>query len=404
MVKELAPTAGGKAFHQDIDVNALRAIRSRVDKAQLVIPAEDDDDDWMPTVLAYITVEDSIPKSYKAILTSPDRERCETAMVEELDAIHKHDVYEEIEKLPEGRKALGSDWVLALKRNAVGEILRYKARVVARGDLQRKWVPGVDFGETYAPTARMSHVRLTLAYAAKCGLDVYQMDVRTAFLGSVLHEEVYMRPPPVWERLRRKGERGTGRCVWKLVKLLYGLKQSPHEWSHTLRIFLVELGFVISRVDGGFCIFIKDDTTLILSVYVDDMLLFGSRHLIEDLKKQLTLRFDMHNLGQASFYLDMQIQFNRDGGFVYLSQHTYVEKVLERFGIGDVRPIGTPMDVKDYKKKMVRRSLLGEEACNKAHYQSKLGSVMYLMTSTRPDICFSVGVLSRFSSDPGSTI
>jgi transposase InsO family protein len=400
MVLELAPTAGGKAFHQDINLNAPRVTRSRVDRAQLVIEAEDGND-CMPAVLAYITLDDSIPKSYKSVLTSPDRERWETAMVEELDAIDKHEVYEEIEQLPKGRKMLGSDWVLALKKNAAGEVLRYKARVVARGDLQRKGVPGVDFGETYAPTARMSHVRLTLAYAAKYGLDVYQMDVRTAFLGSVLHEEVYMRPPPGWEHLRGKGERGPGtsRCVWKLVKSLYGLKQSPYEWYHTLRIFLLELGFTISRVDGGFFIMVKEDsTTLILSVYVDDMLMVGSRNLIEELKKQLTLRFDMHDLGQASFYLGMQIEF--DGDYVYLSQQAYLEKVLERFGMKDVKPIGTPMDPKDYKKTMVRRELSGEEACDKTLYQSKLGSVMYLMTSTRPDICFTVGVLSRFSSDP----
>jgi hypothetical protein len=77
----------------------------------------------MPPVLAYITLDDCIPKSYKSVLTSPDRERCETAMVDELDAIHKHEVYEEIDKVPEGWKALGSDWVLALKRNATGEVL-----------------------------------------------------------------------------------------------------------------------------------------------------------------------------------------------------------------------------------------------------------------------------------------
>jgi hypothetical protein len=129
------------------------------------------------------------------------------------------------------------------------------------------------------------------------------------------------------------------------------------------------------------------------------MLMVGSRNLIEDLKKRLTARFDMHDLGQASFYLGMQIEF--EAGYVYLSQKAYVETVLQRFGMKDVKPIGTPMDYKDFKKKMVRRQLSGEEACNKALYQSKLGSVMYLMTSTRPDICFTVGVLSRFSSDPG---
>jgi transposase InsO family protein len=408
MVKELAPTAGGKAFHQNINLNAPQTTRSgkRAEQAQLVL---DDEDPWMPTVLAYLSLDDSIPKSYKHALTSPDRQRWEAAMVEELDAIDKHGVYEEVlvEDLPEGAKVIGSNWVLALKRNAAGEVQRYKARVVARGDHQRK---GVDFGETYAPTARMSHVRLTLAYAAKYGLDVYQMDVRTAFLGSVLHEEVYMRPPPGWERLRSESRQSGGtrqsegtdsgqKRVWKLIKSLYGLKQSPYEWYHTLRVFLVELGFVVSRVDGGFFILVKDDTTLILSVYVDDMLMVGSRNLIEDLKKRLTARFDMHDLGQASFYLGMQIEF--DGGYVYLSQQAYLEKVLERFGMKDVKPVAAPMHTKEYKKKMVRRELSGEEPCDKTLYQSKLGSVMYLMTSTRPDICFTVGVLSRFSSDPG---
>jgi hypothetical protein len=371
---------------------------SPVVRAQLLA----DETDWTPTVLAYVSLDEPNPKSYQDVLRSTDseRRRWEEAMREELDAIDKHGVYEEVlvEDLPEGAKVIGSNWVFALKRNAAGEVQRYKARVVARGDHQRK---GVDFGETYAPTARMSHVRLTLAYAAKHGLDVYQMDVRTAFLGSVLHEEVYMRPPPGWERLGSRRSAAGGKRVWRLVKSLYGLKQSPYEWYHTLRVFLVELGFVVSRVDGGFFILVKDDTTLILSVYVDDMLMVGSRNLIEDLKKRLTARFNMHDLGQASFYLGMQIEFDGGSGYVYLSQQAYLEKVLERFGMKNVKPVAAPMDIKEYKKKMVRRELSGEEPCDKALYQSKLGSVMYLMTSTRPDICFTVGVLSRFSSDPG---
>jgi hypothetical protein len=89
------------------------------------------------------------------------------------------------------------------------------------------------------------------------------------------------------------------------------------------------------------------------------MLMLGSWNLIEDLKRSLTARFDMHDLGQASFSLDFQIQFVRDGGLVYLSQHAYVETVLEGFGMGDVRTIGTPMDVKHYKENMVHRSLSG---------------------------------------------
>jgi hypothetical protein len=96
--------------------------------------------------------------------------------------------------------------------------------------------------------------------------------------------------------------------------------------------------------------------------------MLGSWNLIEDLKRRLTARFDMHDLGQASFSLDFQIQFVRDGGLVYLSQHAYVEKVLEGFEMGDVRPIGTPMDVKDYKKNMVHRSLSAIRPSTRANW------------------------------------
>jgi hypothetical protein len=128
-------------------------------------------------------------------------------------------------------------------------------------------------------------------------------------------------------------------------------------------VFLVELGFIVSHVDGEFFILVKDDSsTLILSVNADDMVIVGSRNLIEDLKKELKASFDMHDLGQASFYLGMKIAFT--GGNVYLSQQAYVEKVLERFGMEDVKPIGTPLDGKEYKKKMVRRAISGEEQCD----------------------------------------
>jgi hypothetical protein len=256
--------------------------------------------------------------------------------------------------LSDGAKVIGYNRVLSPKKNAAGEVQRFKARVVALWDHQRK---GGDFRETYPPTStvRMSHIRLILAYGAKYGLDVYLIDVRTAFLGSVLHEEVCVPQPPGWERLHSRDSEGMDRreststgggtgCgskrIWKLVKSLYGLQESPYECYHTLRVFLVELGFVVSRVDGGFFIVVNDDsTTLILSVCVDDMLMVRSRNLIEDLRKPIIARFDMHDYGQASFYLGMQIEFDLRAGYVYLSQQTYLENILERFGMKDVKPV-----------------------------------------------------------------
>jgi hypothetical protein len=89
------------------------------------------------------------------------------------------------------RKAIGSAWVFKLKRDASGAIIRFKVRWVARGDQAKE---GLDYNETYAPTARMAHVRFALAIAARFDLDIHQLDVCTAFLGGILQEEIYMRP------------------------------------------------------------------------------------------------------------------------------------------------------------------------------------------------------------------
>ena len=132
------------------------------------------------------------PKSYKAANESPLAERWDTAMKHEVDAIGQHQLFGDFVELPEGRKALPSHWVYNIKHDGAGNVQRYKARLVCGGNHQ---IEGIDYQATYAPTARLGHVRLPLAIAAKYDLEIHQMDICTAFLGVDLEEEIYMHPP-----------------------------------------------------------------------------------------------------------------------------------------------------------------------------------------------------------------
>ena len=140
-------------------------------------------------------------RSHRAAVSGPQATEWKQAMEEELQAIYDHEVFGDGEfvDLPEGRRALPSHWVYKVKRDGTGNIQRFKARLVCRGNQQE----GIDYQEAYAPTARLSHVRLALAIAAKYGLEVQQMDVCTAFLGVPLEEEIYGSPAGLCRDRRR---------------------------------------------------------------------------------------------------------------------------------------------------------------------------------------------------------
>jgi len=246
----------------------------------------------------------------------------------------------------------------------------------------------------------MGHIHLALALAAKHGWEIQQMDVCTSFLGSVLREDIYMHLPAGYMQLRQLAlKEGNHKPVWKLLRSLYGLKQSPYEWYHTLRQYLKSLSFHLSRLDGGFFIFTSEKqphTRVILSIYVDDILLLGTYTLISQLKEEMKERFEIHDLGEALLYLGMSIEREQEKRFILLGQSHYVQTVLERFKMHESNPVSTPVDPKIC---LVKRSDI-DEPYDQALYQSMLGSVMYLMTGTRPDISYTVEVLSRFGHDP----
>jgi hypothetical protein len=161
--------------------------------------------------------------------------------------------------------------------------MRNKAHLVAQGYSQ---VEGLDFGETFAPVAYLEAIRILLAFAASKGFKLYQMDMRSAFLNSVIHDDVYVRQPPGFKSLKYPDR------VYKLSKALYGLKQASRAWYARLKLFLLEYGYVMENVDKT--IFTLNHVTdfLLVQIYVDDIIFDGSSHtLVSRFQKMMESEF-----------------------------------------------------------------------------------------------------------------
>jgi Reverse transcriptase (RNA-dependent DNA polymerase) len=224
----------------------------------------------------------------------------------------------------------------------------------------------------------------------RMALPMEQLDVLTAFLNSELKEVIYVDLPEGFEQAGK---------VCLLHKTLYGLKQSPREWYETLRGFLLSIGFTRTYADHS--VFVSKSRVVILVVYVDDILLFGPQLTeIAYVKKQLANSFKMSDMGPAKSYLGMDIARDRDAGTIRLSQTKFVEKILERFEFEPGKKVtSTPMD----SKIELYPSTESPDSERTLLYQSILGSLMYVMLCTRPDLAFCVSKLSRYASNASTT-
>ena len=170
------------------------------------------------------------PSTYKEAVKHKEWQQ---AMVEEYKAVIDNNTWKLVD-CPANVKPIGCKWVCRIKCNQKGELEKYKARLVAKGFAQQE---GIDYEETFSPTAKWNTIRLTLALAAQKGWKVHQMDVKSAFLNEDLQEEVYMTQPPGFEI------GGQEHKVCKLIKALYGLKQAPRAWYAKMDDYLKKVGF-----------------------------------------------------------------------------------------------------------------------------------------------------------------
>ncbi|WVZ70900.1 hypothetical protein U9M48_019529 [Paspalum notatum var. saurae] len=195
---------------------------------------------------------------------------------------------------------------------------------------------GIDYEETFAPVARLEAIRILLAFAASKGFKLQQMDVKSAFLNGYIEEEVYVRQPPGFESAKFPDR------VYKLRKALYGLKQAPRAWYARLQSFLLMSGFVMGSVDKTLFLLSRGGDTLLVQIYVDDIIFGGSSHaLVSKFAEQMSNEFEMSLMGELQFFLGLQIKQGPEGTFVH--QAKYTKDILKKFDMGDSKPMITPM-------------------------------------------------------------
>ncbi len=248
------------------------------------------------------------PASYKEAMSRPDSEQWRPAVDVELQALQEKGVYRKVEQVPQGKKALPSKLILTIKRDALGNIDKYKMRLVALGCRQ---VAGRDYDEVHSPTAQQATFRILFAKAAPEGLDVDQIDVKTAFLNGALDQEIYIRLPA-----QLGGE------IWRPEKALYGLKQAARAWHKQLRDDLMNKGFTSSAHDP--CLFFRGQgVDRVYVLFHDDAgILVGSTAQVSGAKKDIGTCFEINHLGAAHYFLSLEV--SRDNaGSISVSQEKY---------------------------------------------------------------------------------
>src|SRR5438477_2944063 len=191
--------------------------------------------------------------------------------------------------------------------------------------------------------------------------------------------------------------------VWRLQKAMYGLKQAGRCWHKKLNAVLETMGFKRIVCEHSIWIFNKEDVHIIIPVFIDNITIAShSMDKIQQVKDQLKAHFKFRDLGPQTWLLGVEIIRDREKQSLALSQRQYILDLLKRFDLSDINTVSTPMDssVKLSDAQCPTSSKEIEEMRSIPYLQA-VGSLMYLAVATRPDISYAVGVLARFSKNPG---
>lgn len=385
------PSINNKRNEPETEIEPRRSQRARKEKSfgpdfissqALAFLVEGDRDNILNKMPILLNIEED-PKTFNEAMTSRDASFWKEAINDEMDSILSNQTWVLVD-LPQGSQPISSKWVFRRKYNTDGSIQTFKARLVAKGFKQRK---GIDYFDTYAPVARITSIRVLMAIASIYNLFVHQMDVKTAFLNGDLDEEVYMEQPEGFVLP------GNEHKVCKLIKSLYGLKQAPKQWHEKFDTIILSNGFKHNNADK--CIYSKftDDYGVIICLYVDDLLIFGTNMRgIYETKKYLSSQFKMKDLNEVDTILGIKVK-KHSGGYALCQSH-YIDKVIHKFNHLKIKEANTPYDS---SIKLLENS---GRAVAQLEYASAIGSLMYAMHCTRPDIAFAVGKMSRYTNNP----
>jgi len=234
-------------------------------------------------------------------------------MKNKIEALHQNNTWKLVSR-PRNKKVLTNRWVFKTKYNKDGSVNKYKARLVARGHTQRK---GIDYKEVFAPVTRYKTIRTLLAAAVECEMHVHHMDVISAYTQGNLKDEIYMEQPVYFIENDEEDN------VCKLLKPLYGLKQSGREWYKKLDEYFTTMGARRTEADPCVYVFERNKEKLIMTIYVDDIILASkSMDMLMQVKSSLKSHFKVTDLGPISNVLGIDVERNGVTGSIKLSQKT----------------------------------------------------------------------------------
>ncbi|GAB2276181.1 hypothetical protein Dimus_039178 [Dionaea muscipula] len=326
-------------------------------------------------------------------MVAVDAEKWLGAMKSEMDSMYANQVWDLVDA-PEGIVSIGCKWVFKKKTGADGKVETYKARLVAKGYRQRE---GIDYEETFSPVAMTKSIRILLAIAAYHDYEIWQMDVKTTFLNGFLEEEVYMTQSEGFT------DKENTKKLCKLQRSIYGLKQASRSWNIRFDEMIKTFDFIKNKDDP--CVYkkVSGSSVAFLILYVDDILLIGNDvGMLQSTKLWLSKQFFMKDLGEATYILGIKIYRDRSRRLLGLTQSTYIAKMLKRFSMEESkRGLLSMSHVIYLSKSMSPKTEVERKDMSGVPYASAIGSIMYAMLCTRPDVAYALSVTSRFQGNPG---
>ncbi|GJS32669.1 retrotransposon protein, putative, ty1-copia subclass [Tanacetum coccineum] len=241
------------------------------------------------------------------------------------------------------------------------------------------------------------YIRILIAIVAFYDYDIWQMDVKTAFLNGHLLEEVYIEQPEGFVSPKYPNR------VCKLKRSIYGLKQASRQWNKRFDDEIKKFSFTQNHDEP--CVYLKASRSNVtfLILYVDDILI-GENNIpmLQDVKSYLGRCFVMKDLGEASYILGIKICRDRSRRLIGLCQSAYIKKILKRFHMENSKCGSIPMQEKLKLSKSQGASTPSElKRLQNVPYASPMGSIMYAIKCTHPDVAFAQNITSRFQHNPG---
>ena len=329
----------------------------------------------------------SLPSTYDEAINSKESDQWLLAMQREMESIKQHQTWQTA-RLPRNRKPIKCRWVFTKKYDKHGNVKKFKARLVAKGFSQKH---GLDFNETFSPVVKFKSIRVLTALAAHHKMMMYQDDVPTAFLKGTLKEEIYMHQVPGFKE-------GAPDEVLRLNKTLYGLKQSPREWFFVINSFLKSHGFHQTISDP--CIYSRktEKGITFIGVYVDDVVTCGTcQDEVDSFRQELRQHFQITEGGPLEWYLG--ISFDQSKGYITIDQVQFLTSKLQEFH-NFIGKGGASTPLPNNYLELLNEAELDTNTITNFPYRQMVGSLMYAMIATRPDLATAVGIVSRFLDKP----